>query len=119
MAIDTQGVSQLGLQQASVVMPGTINKTELVDSKQTTEKSKFEPQIKEIDFKRTVEEINQALHFFENEVRLKVHSATNRVIIQIVDSKTEQVIKEIPPQKILDLVLKLEELLGLLIDEKR
>lgn len=119
MAIDTQAVSQQAGQQAAVVTLGTINKTEFVNSKQTAEKLKFEPKIKEVDFQKTIDEINLALGVFENKVRLKIHAETSRVIIQIVDSKTDLVIKEIPPQKILDLVLKLEELLGLLIDEKR
>ncbi|WP_138209801.1 flagellar protein FlaG [Hathewaya histolytica] len=39
-------------------------------------------------------------------------------MIKLVDSKTGDVIKEIPPEKILDMVASMCEMVGLMIDEK-
>ena len=47
-----------------------------------------------------------------------MHEATNRVTIQIVDKNTKEVIKEIPPEKTLDMIAKVWELAGILVDEK-
>ena len=48
-----------------------------------------------------------------------IHDGTNRVMIKIVDKQTKEVIKELPPEKTLDMITKVWEMAGLLVDEKR
>ena len=48
-----------------------------------------------------------------------IHEATNRVTIKIVDKDTKKVIKELPPEKTLDMIAKVWEMAGLMVDEKR
>ena len=47
------------------------------------------------------------------------HKKTNRVSIKVIDRDTDEVIREIPPEKSLDLLQKMWELAGMLVDEKR
>ena len=47
-----------------------------------------------------------------------VHEKTNRIIIRLVDRDTQEVIKEFPPEKTLDLLAKRMELAGVLVDER-
>lgn len=47
-----------------------------------------------------------------------IHEKTNRIIIKLVDRDTQEVIKEIPPEKTLDLLAKRMELAGVLVDER-
>ena len=44
---------------------------------------------------------------------------TKRVSIKVYDADTEEVIREIPPEESLEMLEKLLELAGLIIDEKR
>ena len=39
--------------------------------------------------------------------------------IKIIDKDTKKVLKEIPPEKTLDMIAKVWELAGLMVDEKR
>ncbi len=48
-----------------------------------------------------------------------IHDETNRVTIKLVDKDTKKVIREIPPEKTLDMIAKVWELAGILVDEKR
>ena len=48
-----------------------------------------------------------------------IHDETNRVTIKLVDKDTKKVIREIPPEKTLDMITKVWELAGILVDEKR
>jgi flagellar protein FlaG len=48
-----------------------------------------------------------------------IHEGTNRVTIKIVDKKTKETIKELPPEKTLDMIAKVWEMAGILVDEKR
>ena len=66
---------------------------------------------------RAVENINKNLE--NSEAVFGIHEKTNRVTIKIVDKETKEVIKELPPEKTLDMISKVWEIAGLLVDEKR
>ena len=67
--------------------------------------------------KKAVEQLNKNLS--HSEAVFGIHDATNRVTIKIVDKESKEVIKEIPPEKTLDMIAKAWELAGLLVDERR
>ncbi|GHU41969.1 hypothetical protein FACS1894111_05110 [Clostridia bacterium] len=48
-----------------------------------------------------------------------IHEKTKSVTIKIVDKKTHETIKEYPPEKTLDMIAKVWELAGILVDTKR
>lgn len=48
-----------------------------------------------------------------------VDEPTNRISIKVIDRATEEVIVEIPPEESLDVLAKIWELAGILVDEKR
>ena len=52
------------------------------------------------------------------EAKFGMHEATNRVMIKLVDKDTKEVIKELPPEKTLDMIAKCLEQAGILVDEK-
>lgn len=47
------------------------------------------------------------------------HKKTNRVSIKVLDEDTGEVIREIPPEKSLDMLQKMWEMAGILVDERR
>ncbi|MGI6123074.1 MAG: flagellar protein FlaG [Acetivibrionales bacterium] len=66
--------------------------------------------------------INRANYTFEiqnRSLRFKIHERTNEIIVKVVDSETEEVIREIPPEKLLDMFANMLELAGLIVDERR
>ncbi|MCI6242218.1 MAG: flagellar protein FlaG [Agathobacter sp.] len=67
--------------------------------------------------RKAVEEVNKKA--VNSEAIFGIHEATNRVTIKIIDKDTRKVIKEIPPEKTLDMIAKVWELAGLMVDEKR
>lgn len=67
--------------------------------------------------KKAVEQLNKNLS--HSEAVFGIHEATNRVTIKIVDKETKEVIKELPPEKTLDMIAKAWELAGILVDERR
>lgn len=67
--------------------------------------------------KRTVDNLNKNMS--DTEAVFGIHDGTNRVTIKIVDKKTKEVIKEFPPEKTLDMIEKVWEMAGIMVDEKR
>ena len=47
------------------------------------------------------------------------HEETNRICIKVMDADTKKVIREIPAEETLQMVEKMWELAGILVDEKR
>jgi len=66
---------------------------------------------------KAVEEINKKMA--NSEAVYGFHDETNRVTIKIIDKDTKKVIKELPPEKTLDMIARVWEMAGLLVDEKR
>ena len=69
------------------------------------------------NIKRAVDNLNKTL--YNSEAVFGIHEKTNRVTIKIVDKETKEVIKEFPPEKTLDMIAKVWEIAGLLVDERR
>ena len=67
--------------------------------------------------KRAVEEINKKAN--NSEAVWGIHEGTNRVTIKLVDKQTKEIIKEFPPDKTLDMISRVWEMAGLMVDEKR
>ena len=68
--------------------------------------------------KRAVEQLNKNL-MAHSEAVFGIHEGTNRVTIKIVDKDTKEVLKELPPEKTLDMIAKVWEMAGILVDERR
>lgn len=69
--------------------------------------------------KSAINDINKKIRPTHTQCEFKFHEKTNRISITVRDSDTNEVIKEIPPEKTLDMIAKTLELAGLLVDEKR
>ena len=69
--------------------------------------------------KDAINEINKKIRPTNTQCEFKYHEKTNRISITVRDRETDKVIKEIPPEKTLDMIAKSLELAGILVDEKR
>ena len=98
--------------------PKVDNTTRVVEN--TDEKSDSRSKDKEPSnetLHKAIEKINKQMT--NSEAIYGFHDKTNRVTIKIIDKETKEVIKELPPEKTLDLIAKAWELAGILVDEKR
>jgi flagellar protein FlaG len=74
--------------------------------------------VSEADIAREVAEANQKLREMFREFHYSVHKATNSVVVKIINSGTQEVLREIPPEKSLDALAQMWELHGLFVDKK-
>ena len=70
------------------------------------------------DLERAVEDSNELIFRNEEQFKFEVHERTNRIMVKLVNTQTDEIIKEIPPEKILDLVANIWDLVGILVDER-
>jgi flagellar protein FlaG len=51
-------------------------------------------------------------------LEMSVHEKTHQILVKVLNKDTGELIREIPPEKTLDLVAKMMEIAGILVDEK-
>ena len=126
-ASDVKAESQAKVETASnaAASDDLMKKTIQIDTKETDKNGKDgnrdDSQAKQTisensQIRKAVDEINKKAH--NSEAVFGIHEATNRVTIKIVDKDTKKVLKEYPPEKTLDMIAKVWELAGLLVDQK-
>ena len=104
--------------QATYVDPVTASVTKAEnETGQNAGANAGEQQATNEKIKKAVEQLNKNLP--NSEAVFGIHDETNRVTIKIVDKDTKEVIKEFPPEKTLDMIAKVWEMAGILVDEKR
>jgi len=54
----------------------------------------------------------------QTEAVFGIHEGTDRVMIKIIDKDSREVIKEYPPEQTLDMIQKVWEMAGIMVDEK-
>ena len=69
--------------------------------------------------KKAVAEMNKKINNTNQEAVFGIHEETNRIMIKILDKETKEIIKEFPPEKTLDMIARIWEMAGILVDEKR
>ena len=126
-ASDVKAESQAKVETASnaAASDDLMKKNIQIDTKETDKNGKDgnrdDSQAKQTisensQIRKAVDEINKKAH--NSEAVFGIHEATNRVTIKIVDKDTKKVLKEYPPEKTLDMIAKVWEMAGLLVDQK-
>lgn len=89
------------------------------NSEDSSRQQGMEGQVSEEFIKTAVKDTNSKLRSTHTRCEFKYHEDTKRISITIRDQDTDEIIKEIPPEKSLEMVAKMWELAGILVDEKR
>ena len=74
--------------------------------------------VKEQDLKKAVDRLNKFVETDNITVEYDIHPQFKDIMVKIIDKKTGDVITEVPPKKILDMVAKMCELTGVIFDKR-
>lgn len=72
----------------------------------------------EEDVRESVKDVNEIVDKIKEGLSFQIHEDTEKLMVQVIDVNTEEVIKELPPEEMLDLEARIHEMIGVLIDEK-
>lgn len=81
-------------------------------------KEKMPEEIKKADLENNIEGVNKFLEKHLTSLKFQVHEDLNRVFVEVVDQKTKEVVREIPPREFLDMISSMLEHVGLIVDKK-
>ncbi|WIV12019.1 flagellar protein FlaG [Proteiniborus sp. MB09-C3] len=85
-----------------------------IESKEVMPQKKYT----EEELKSAITSVNKAINPYDRKLEFSIHEATRLISVKVIDTNTDEVIREIPPEKILDMVAKLWEIAGIIVDQK-
>jgi flagellar protein FlaG len=77
------------------------------------EKKVSKEQLEEI-----VNGMNECLQPSHTSLKFELHDELKEYYVQIIDERTKEVVREIPPKKLLDIYANMMQLIGLIVDKK-
>jgi len=115
------GESQTEYIKYPVLMSGNKENPgdEKVETKSPYLKNSEKNYLDKIFVDRAIENLEKASDIFNLRLSFRVDEETNRIVVKVIDTETDKVIKEIPPEQIVELAAKIREMIGLLVDEER
>ncbi|WP_188454134.1 flagellar protein FlaG [Virgibacillus oceani] len=77
-----------------------------------------EDAINKSEVKTVLSKLNDFLEPIHTNLKFEFHEKLEEYYVTVVNPLTDEVIKEIPPKKMLDMYAAMAEFMGLLVDEK-
>jgi flagellar protein FlaG len=81
------------------------------------EKQEYSEQDLEDEVRESVKDVNEIVDKVKEGLSFQIHEDTEKMMVKVVDLNTDEVIKELPPEEMLDLQARIHEMVGILIDE--
>lgn len=67
---------------------------------------------------RIAETMDSYVQSMQRDLKIQVDEKTGKIFVKVTSQETGKVIREIPPEELLDLAARIEEMTGILFDEK-
>ncbi len=88
----------------------------VVDRKDQTPSAREEVPREEVE--KAADKLNRLMGLIEKRLEFSLHEKSNRVMVKVIDQKTGEVLDEIPPKKVLDMLSSLTDMIGVFVDKK-
>ena len=67
---------------------------------------------------QAVDSINEFFEINHSELKFVYHEGLEEYFVQLVNSETEEIVREIPSKKLLDVYYEMQKLIGMIVDER-
>lgn len=94
------------------------NSSNRLNNRQAQAKIPEEKKYREEEIIDAIESANKKFIAYDRKFEFSIHEKTKQIMVKVIDVNTNEIIREIPPEKILDLVASIWEISGIIVDEK-
>ncbi|MBC7334835.1 MAG: flagellar protein FlaG [Clostridia bacterium] len=117
-----EGVDPVVLQQVQARAEQQAELTQTRESRIRTEQQqdqerRFGTETFEQQLQRAVRQLNETSDLFQIRLRFKIDEETGDIYVLVIDREKGEIIRRIPPEKVISMVYQLEYMIGLLLDE--
>ncbi|MCH1640508.1 MAG: flagellar protein FlaG [Paenibacillus sp.] len=65
-----------------------------------------------------VKKLNQSIASSGKELKFKYNEEAEQLYVEVLDARTKEVVTSLPPEFLIDLSIKMKEMIGMFMDEK-
>ena len=102
--------------------PASKQREVRVDADQTkaeqakADQAKREPEAKAVE--RAADRLNEALQTFNRDLAISVDQDSGKLLVRVTDPGTGDVIRQIPPEQLLEAEVSIDKIIGLFVDDR-
>ncbi len=99
----------------------TPNVSAITNSQPVVEKATTageEQEVTKEKLQKAVDVVNEFLEINHSSSKFMYHEGLERYYVTIVNRDTDEVVKEIPPKRLLDAFYEMQKMVGMIVDEK-
>jgi flagellar protein FlaG len=101
--------------ETEVIKPPTVDSSVEAQKVQEDIQNKRK---KNLEIEQYVKDLLNVSHAFNRKLKFSINRELNEVVVKVIDSETDKVIREIPPEELQKLHARIREAIGVLIDEQ-
>ncbi|MBN2010473.1 flagellar protein FlaG [candidate division KSB1 bacterium] len=90
---------------------------EEIEKNKTSQPKDEHTALNENELNKTIEELNKHFQMFNTRLSFSFNDESDMAVIKIQDRNSGEVIKQVPPQEMLDSLSKISSIVGILIDK--
>jgi len=95
-----------------------VNKVALEKGRAPSKEERLSKEERKELVKKSIAEMNAEFELKNYSIRFSIDDKLKEIVVKIVDTKTDEVIRQIPPDGVLRLRAHLQEMVGILLEEK-
>ncbi|WP_138227260.1 flagellar protein FlaG [Paenibacillus algicola] len=111
-------VTQTSVNKRVTSMLGTEKSLSIIQATAQVPSGDTKPQQTMDEAIQQLQKAIDAIQGPQKTLEFSIHEKTNTVMIKVLNKETGDLIREVPPEKILDLAARMMEITGFIIDEK-
>lgn len=115
---DVAITSQLKKEVVGDITKSNVTENSLRQIMQAEQKANEKELIPKEKVKKAIDALNEFMTIQNRNSKFVMHDGLDRYYVEVIDAETEEVIREVPPRKLLDAFYTMQKFLGMIIDEK-
>ncbi|MBY0578120.1 MAG: flagellar protein FlaG [Burkholderiales bacterium] len=115
-AADFQFQPSAGPAVANAAATATTAATAAATANASLQQSQAEPTLDQL--RQAVNQINQEIQFANKDIKFSLDNQSGRVVVKVMDTQTNEVIRQIPSKEMLAIADAMGKLQGLIVQQK-
>jgi flagellar protein FlaG len=116
--ISEKKVNSQNVPTAEIRNRDQLNTDKKIKSEEKIVNSEDQKKQDHIDTEVAMERVVSAAKFFNRKIHLEVEEDLNMMIVKVIDSETDEIIRQIPAEELIELSKNADDLKGLLINKE-
>lgn len=105
---------------SEVIVPKRLEQTQGLPQQIVERKREVVTPAEEVpreDVEKATEKLNRLMGIIDKRLEFRIHEQSHRVMVKVIDQETGDVLDEIPPKRILDILSSFSQVAGIMVDK--